>query len=85
MRPENNDNGKSNRPQIVVNRNMKSHGNDPFFAKKAEASKKTIEKYGLPKQLNITGKCSGVSVEKFGESSVIGWVKSRVFIWAMMP
>ena len=30
---------------------MKDHSDYPFFAKKAEASKKTIEKYGLTKHL----------------------------------
>lgn len=46
-----NKNDKIINPKIVVNKNMKDHSNDPFFAKKAAASKKTIEKYGLPKQL----------------------------------
>jgi hypothetical protein len=49
-------NGKITNPKIVVNNDMKDHSNDPFFAKKAEASKKTIEKYGLPKQLLTTKK-----------------------------
>lgn len=49
-------NGKVVNPKIVVNKNMKDHSNDPFFVKKAEASKKTIEKYGLPKQLLTTKK-----------------------------
>lgn len=44
-------NGKVVNPKIVVNKNMKDHSNDPFFVQKVEASKKTIEKYGLPKQL----------------------------------
>ena len=56
MRQENNDRGKSNRPQIVVNKSMMDHSSDPFFAKKVEVSKKTVEKYGLPKQLNTTRK-----------------------------
>jgi hypothetical protein len=49
MNSGNKKNGKSNKPKIVVNRNMKDHGSDPFFVRKAEASKKVIEKYGLPK------------------------------------
>lgn len=40
-----------NNRKIVVNKNMKDHGNDPFFVKKAEASKKVIEKYGIPEKL----------------------------------
>ena len=51
MNSEIKQNGKSNNPKIVVNPNLEDHGNDPFFVKKAEASKKVIEKYGLPKQL----------------------------------
>jgi len=51
MNPGDKKNGKEFNPQIVVNKNMKDHSNDPFFAKKAEASKKTIGKYGLPKHL----------------------------------
>ena len=51
MKPGDKKNGKVFNPKIVVNKNMKDYSNDPFFAKKAEASKKTIEKYGLPKQL----------------------------------
>jgi hypothetical protein len=38
-------------PKIIVNGNMKTHENDPFFIKKAEESKKIMEKYGLPKEL----------------------------------
>ncbi len=38
-------------PKIVVNPDMKDHGNDPFIIKKVEASKKVIQKYGLPKKL----------------------------------
>ncbi len=48
-------NVRTTNPKIVINENMKDHGSDPFFVRKAEASKKIIEKYGLPKQL-ITGK-----------------------------
>jgi len=51
MKPDDKKNAKVFNPKIVVNKNMKDHSDDPFFAKKAEASKKTIEKYGLPKQL----------------------------------
>ena len=56
MKPEDKKNGKVFNPKIVVNKNMKDHGNDPFFVKKAEASKKTIEKYGFPKQLLTANK-----------------------------
>lgn len=49
-------NGKIINLKIVVNKNMKDHSTDPFFVKKVEASKKTIEKYGLPKQLLIAKK-----------------------------
>lgn len=42
---------KPTTPKIVVNQNMKDHSNDPFFVQKAEASKRVIEKYGLPKRL----------------------------------
>ncbi len=34
----------------VVDPKMKDHGNHPFFVKSNEASKKVIEKYGLPKE-----------------------------------
>jgi hypothetical protein len=44
---------KSSNSKIVVKQNMKDHSNDPFFIKKAEASKKVIEKYGLPKNLLV--------------------------------
>ena len=37
--------------QDVLNSKVKDYGNEPFFVEKAEASKKIIEKYGLPKQL----------------------------------
>jgi hypothetical protein len=47
---------KSSNPKIVVNKNMKDHRTDPFFVQKAEASKKVIEKYGLPKNLVATKK-----------------------------
>lgn len=51
MKPDKKDNEKSYRPKTAVNKGIKDHSNNPFFVKKAEASKKTIEKYGLPKQL----------------------------------
>ena len=54
MNPGDKKNGKVFNPKMAVNKNMKDHSNDPFFAKKAEASKKTVEKYGLPKQLLTT-------------------------------
>jgi hypothetical protein len=39
---------KSGNSKIVVNPELKDHRDDPFFVKKAEASRKVIEKYGLP-------------------------------------
>jgi hypothetical protein len=41
-------NARSVSSRIVVNPRLKDHRNDPFFVKKAEASRKVIEKYGLP-------------------------------------
>jgi hypothetical protein len=41
--------------KVEVNHNMKDYGKEPFFVQKAEASKKVIEKYGIPKSL-ATGK-----------------------------
>ena len=37
-------------PRGIIDPNMKDHKDHPFFVKKAEASKKVIEKYGLPKE-----------------------------------
>ncbi len=34
---------------VVINPSMKDYGNDPFFVKKADKAKETIDKYGLPK------------------------------------
>lgn len=33
----------------IVSSKVRDYGNEPFFVQKAEASKKTVEKYGLPK------------------------------------
>lgn len=41
--------------KAVVSNDVKDHSKDPFFVQKAEASKKVMEKYGLPKHF-ITGK-----------------------------
>jgi len=41
--------------KVEVNHKMKDYGKEPFFVQKAEASKKVIEKYGIPKSL-ATGK-----------------------------
>ena len=41
--------------RVEVNHKMKDYGNEPFFVQKAEASKKVIEKYGIPKSM-LTGK-----------------------------
>lgn len=49
-------NRKDGNPKIVINQHLKDHGDDPFFIQKAEASKKVIEKYGLPKQLTVVKK-----------------------------
>jgi hypothetical protein len=34
----------------VVDKNMKSYANSPFFVKKAKRAKALIDKYGLPKK-----------------------------------
>jgi hypothetical protein len=39
------------RVKIVVDPDMVTHENDPFFIEKAEEARKTIEKYGLPKEI----------------------------------
>ena len=41
-------NANSGNSKIVVNPKLKDHRNDPFFVKKAETSRKVVEKYGLP-------------------------------------
>jgi hypothetical protein len=33
----------------TVSADVRDYGSDPYFVQKAEASKKVIEKYGLPK------------------------------------
>lgn len=38
------------RINAVISEHVKSYANDPFFVKKAEEARKTIEKVGLPKQ-----------------------------------
>lgn len=35
----------------IIDPNMKSHADDPFFVKKAISAKALIDKYGLPKDL----------------------------------
>ena len=40
--------GKTNTKKVEVNPAMKDYGKEPFFVQKAEASKKTIKKYGIP-------------------------------------
>jgi len=46
---------KNNSPKkkfkATVSSRVKDYGKDPFFVKKAEASKKVIEKYGIPREL----------------------------------
>lgn len=39
------------RVKVVVNKNMVSHRNDPFFVKKNEEARKNIEKYKVIEQL----------------------------------
>lgn len=34
----------------IIDPKMKDHGNHPFFVKSNEASKRVIEKYGLPRE-----------------------------------
>ena len=40
------------RVNAVVSKSVKSYANDPFFVKKAEEARKTIERVGLPKPKN---------------------------------
>jgi hypothetical protein len=35
----------------TITTTLKDYSNDPFVVKKLEAAKKTLEKYGLPKEL----------------------------------
>ena len=44
-------NKKTTTSKGIVSDKVKDYGDEPFFVQKAEASKKVIEKYGLPKQL----------------------------------
>jgi hypothetical protein len=47
-------NSKKSRKKVTkveVNHKMKDYENEPFFVQNAEASKKVIEKYGIPKSL----------------------------------
>lgn len=46
---------KATTSKAVVSNAVKDYSKEAFFIQKAEASKKVIEKYGLPKQL-VTGK-----------------------------
>src|SRR5687767_9187595 len=39
------------RVKIVVDPNMVKHDNDPVILRKAEEARRTIEKYGLPKEI----------------------------------
>jgi hypothetical protein len=41
---------KPNSKGVIVVKNMRDYSNDPYFIKKAEKAKATIEKYGLPSQ-----------------------------------
>jgi len=40
------------RVNAVVSKSVRSYANDPFFVKKAEEARKTIEKVGLPESKN---------------------------------
>lgn len=37
--------------KVVIDKSMRDYSNEPFFIKKADAAKKFIDQYGLPKQL----------------------------------
>ena len=39
------------RPGVLVDENMKTHENDPYFIKKAEEAAAFIKKVGLPPQI----------------------------------
>lgn len=41
--------------KVVVSRNVRDYSKEPFFVKKAEAAKKIIDQYGLPKNF-VAGK-----------------------------
>ena len=57
MLPGSKKNGKKKaKEKAVVSHDVKDYSKEPFFIKKAEASKKVIEKYGLPKQFVAGGK-----------------------------
>jgi hypothetical protein len=55
MFPKDKKNGKATTKRIISAK-VKDYSNEPFFIQKAEASKKVIEKYGLPKNLVTGGK-----------------------------
>lgn len=38
-------------PKIKVSSKVKDYGNDPFFVKKADESKKFLDKHGFPKEM----------------------------------
>ena len=40
-----------NRHGTIIDRNMKDHGNDPFFVKKRQEDKAFLIKHGLPKDM----------------------------------
>lgn len=42
---------KFGKGKAIVDPNMKSHADDPYFVKKAIKAKALIDKYGLPKDL----------------------------------
>jgi hypothetical protein len=46
---------KTSSGKVVVSRDVRDYSKEPFFVKKAEAAKKIIDQYGLPKNF-IAGK-----------------------------
>jgi hypothetical protein len=42
--------------RIKVSDKVRDYGNDPYFVKKAKASKAFLEKNGFPKELGLSGR-----------------------------
>ncbi len=42
--------------RVIVSKNVKDYGNEPFFIKKAEESKGFLEKHPIPKELLLKRK-----------------------------
>jgi hypothetical protein len=47
---------KKNRSVLMVDKNMKTYANDPFFVNKANRANALIGKYGLPKNHGNKGR-----------------------------